>query len=71
MVIGLIAAVFLLDFGAQGAQVSNQHVIQSLRPEARNRLNAILMSGMFMGGAAGRPVRALPGAMRVGGRICF
>lgn len=53
MVIGLIAAVFLLDFGAQGAQVSNQHVIQSLRPEARNRLNAILMSGMFMGGAAG------------------
>ena len=53
MVIGLIAAVILLDFGAQGAQVSNQHVIQSLRPEARNRLNAILMSGMFMGGAAG------------------
>ncbi|WP_329603021.1 MFS transporter [Pseudomonas putida] len=53
MVIGLVVAVIFLDFGAQGAQVSNQHVIQSLRPEARNRLNAILMSGMFLGGALG------------------
>ncbi len=49
MVAGLVAGVILLDFGAQGAQVSNQHVIQALRPEARNRLNAIMMSGMFLG----------------------
>ncbi|MBN3754781.1 MFS transporter [Paraburkholderia sp. Tr-20389] len=53
MVAGLVAGVVLLDFGAQGSQVSNQHVIQALRPEARNRLNAILMGGMFLGGAAG------------------
>jgi predicted MFS family arabinose efflux permease len=53
MVAGMIAGVVLLDFGAQGSQVSNQHVIQALRPEARNRLNAILMGGMFLGGAAG------------------
>ena len=53
MLAGLIAGVVLIDFGAQGAQVSNQHVIQGLRPEARNRLNAIMMSGMFIGGALG------------------
>lgn len=50
---GMITGVILLDFGAQSAQVSNQHVIHSLRPEARNRLTAVLIGGMFMGGALG------------------
>lgn len=52
-VTGMITGVVLLDFGAQGAQISNQHVIHGLRPEARNRLVAILMGGMFTGGALG------------------
>lgn len=47
----LVAVVF--DLGVQAALVSHQSVVYSLDPASRSRLNAVLVSAMFVGMASG------------------
>ncbi|MDT0644294.1 MFS transporter [Zunongwangia sp. F363] len=51
--IGIIAGVLLLDMGLQSLHITNQNIIFSKHPDARNRINTIYMVGYFIGGAAG------------------
>lgn len=52
-IIGLIIGVIVLDMGVQATHISNQSIIFSLIPEARNRLNTVYMVSYFIGGASG------------------
>jgi len=49
----LIIGVLLLDVGVQANQVANQTRLFGLRPDARNRLNAVYMVCAYIGGSLG------------------
>lgn len=51
--IGLVIGIVLLDLAVQGVHITNQSVIYSQRPEARNRLTSGYMTSYFIGGAVG------------------
>lgn len=49
----LIVGMVLLDFGNRVGLVANQARVQTLRAEARSRLNTVFMGSYFLGGALG------------------
>lgn len=51
--LGLVLGVILIDIGIQATHVSNQTMVFSLNPQARNRLNTVYMVIYFLGGASG------------------
>lgn len=51
--IGLVLGVILIDIGIQATHISNQTLVFSLDPQARNRLNTVYMVTYFLGGSAG------------------
>jgi predicted MFS family arabinose efflux permease len=52
-IVGLIIGVIIMDMGVQATHISNQAIIFSLNPGARNRINTIYMVSYFVGGALG------------------
>lgn len=57
-IIGLIIGVILMDLGLQALHITNQNIIFSKNPDARNRVNTIYMVGFFIGGALGTTLGA-------------
>lgn len=56
--LALIVGILLLDLAVQGVHITNQSVIYSQQPEARNRLTAGYMTSYFIGGALGSVISA-------------
>lgn len=64
-VVMLIVGVLLLDAGMALCHSANQSEAFALRPEARGRVNAVYMTGFFLGGALGSTAGAI--ALTLGG----
>ncbi|KAF1022778.1 MAG: hypothetical protein GAK30_00935 [Paracidovorax wautersii] len=49
----LVAGAVGFDLGIQASLIAHQTIVYGLDPAARSRLNAVLMTGVFVGMAAG------------------
>lgn len=58
-IILLILCAIGFDFGIQASLISHQSIIYGLDPLARSRLNALLMTGMFIGMSIGASLGSL------------
>lgn len=58
-IILLVVSAIGFDFGIQAALIAHQTIVYGLDPAARSRLNALLITGMFIGMSAG----AIAGSM--------
>ncbi len=58
-IIGLIIGIVIVDLGLQALHITNQNIIFSKNPEARNRVNTVYMVGFFIGGAFGTTLGAI------------
>jgi predicted MFS family arabinose efflux permease len=67
---GLVAGVIVMDLGVQVVHVTNQTRNQSLRPEARNRLNTVYMFSYFIGGVVGSSLGAVGWAVAGWAGVC-
>ena len=69
--IGLIAAIILVDIGAQCHQLSNQSGCLQLVPQATNRANTIFMTHLFIGGSLGTLCAGLAWNQTGWGGVCL
>ncbi len=58
-ILGIVIGVLLVDLGLQSLHITNQNIIFSRNPEARNRVNTVYMVGFFIGGALGTSLGAI------------
>jgi predicted MFS family arabinose efflux permease len=58
-IVGLVLTAILLDFCVQTNMVLGQREIYALNPAIRNRLNALYMTSIFIGGAAGSAIASV------------
>ncbi len=57
-ILGIMIGVVLVDLGVQALHITNQNIIFSKNPDARNRVNTIYMVSFFIGGALGTTLGA-------------